>query len=579
MTKLMYSLKFLFALLFLGLIASTPLVAQTSSPRHSDPAWQVSYWANDQLAGTPVLQGLDVDLDHNWGFGSPDALVPNDHFSGRWLRYIDITPGNYRFTVSSDDGVRVWLDGEILVDEWVDQPLRTYIVYKDVSAGHHEIKVEYYEKTEKAILQVGWERVGDGGSITEWRGEYFNNTSLSGQPVLMRNDQAIDFAWGSGSPKPGMVASDNFSVRWTRNLELAAGNYRFSVTVDDGVRLFVNGHLLIDAWKDQPAHTYSGTIYLPGGQTRVQMEYYERTELATAKLWWNTASPVTLADYRNALFGIRLKYPSTWSLVPGYGDITHEKYAGVDGYFILDGAGEPGTSIDVIVRNLVEHVLQPFGTNPTVEMLAIAGQPARLILPSAGQSSGMNGQTALIVSLPRPAQIGTHQVPYLILYMDMDHSRSIADSLVFETTPPPTSDSVIVDETDSGFLRGGTASGWGQASAGYNGHVYWTQNNQRALAGYNWGRWLPTLSPGRYEVYVYIPSTHASTRQARYWISHQGGFTLKVVNQSNYWDQWVSLGTYTFAGTSRDYVSLADVTYEPYLLRDVAWDAVKWVAR
>lgn len=76
-----------------------------------------------------------------------------------------------------------------------------------------------------------------------------------------------------------------------------------------------------------------------------------------------------------------------------------------------------------------------------------------------------------------------------------------------------------------------------------------------------------------------IPSKHASTRQARYWVSHVGGYTLKVINQSAYWDQWVSLGTYRFAGTDQDFLSLADVTYEPYLARDVAWDAVKWVAR
>jgi hypothetical protein len=55
--------------------------------------------------------------------------------------------------------------------------------------------------------------------------------------------------------------------------------------------------------------------------------------------------------------------------------------------------------------------------------------------------------------------------------------------------------------------------------------------------------------------------------------------TLKIVNQSAYSDQWVSLGTYRFQGNSNDYVSLADVTFEPYLSRLIAFDAVKWVPR
>ena len=56
-------------------------------------------------------------------------------------------------------------------------------------------------------------------------------------------------------------------------------------------------------------------------------------------------------------------------------------------------------------------------------------------------------------------------------------------------------------------------------------------------------------------------------------------FSLRVVDQLAYSNEWVSLGTYTFLGDGSDYVSLADVTYEPYLSREVGFDAVKWVAR
>jgi hypothetical protein len=53
----------------------------------------------------------------------------------------------------------------------------------------------------------------------------------------------------------------------------------------------------------------------------------------------------------------------------------------------------------------------------------------------------------------------------------------------------------------------------------------------------------------------------------------------RIVNQSAYSNQWVSLGTYRFQGNRNDCVSLADVTYEPYLSRLIAFDAAKWVSR
>ena len=87
------------------------------------------------------------------------------------------------------------------------------------------------------------------------------------------------------------------------------------------------------------------------------------------------------------------------------------------------------------------------------------------------------------------------------------------------------------------------------------------------------------MQAATYEVFVYIPQNHATTGNARYWISHTGGFTLREVNQSLYSGQWVSLGTYIFSGTTEDYISLSDVTYETYLSHKVAWDAIKWEKR
>jgi len=112
---------------------------------------------------------------------------------------------------------------------------------------------------------------------------------------------------------------------------------------------------------------------------------------------------------------------------------------------------------------------------------------------------------------------------------------------------------------------------------GYGADLTWTRNNEQRRSGYNWARWQPELAPGRYEVFVYIPRQYATTRQARYWVSHWGGYTMRIVDQSANAGHWVSLGSYMFRGTSMDHVSLSDVTYEPYLSTLIGFDAVKWV--
>ena len=216
---------------------------------------------------------------------------------------------------------------------------------------------------------------------------------------------------------------------------LTSGLYRFTTTTDDGVRLWVNDHLIIDKWQDQAARSYSGTI-LVSGDVPIKMEYYENGGVASARLTWTR----------------------------------------------LDDA-------------------------------------------------------------------------------------------------PPATGEVIVDDGDLGFVKGGLSTAWHQEDDGYGGSLMWTRNNDRVRPNYNWGRWYPDLKPGDYEVYVYIPLPRSSTSNARYWVAHSGGYTLRQVNQAANRGQWVSLGTYRFWGTRSDYISLSDVTYEPYLWRQIAWDAVKWVPR
>lgn len=119
----------------------------------------------------------------------------------------------------------------------------------------------------------------------QFRAEYFNNTWLGGEPVLVSCEPAPNHDWGEGSPAPGVVA-DQFSVRWTGRLSLDYGTYRFTARADDGVLVYVDGSRIIDAWRDQGPTTYSGFIFLFKGRHQVVMEYYENGGGAEAQLDW-----------------------------------------------------------------------------------------------------------------------------------------------------------------------------------------------------------------------------------------------------------------------------------------------------
>jgi hypothetical protein len=268
----------------------TALAQGPVQPEYSDPTWSAYYYDNRQLDGEPVVIRNEEQINHNWQTASPDPLVPTDGFSARWLRSVSVSAGTYRFTITSDDGVRVWIDDTLILDEWNDHAPQTFFVDHYMDTGEHLITVEYYENTGLAVMQLSWTLASQAGG--RWRGSYYNNTALRGLPVLVRNDAAIDFDWDTSSPDPGVINSDFFSASWTREVDVAAGLYEFEVTTDDGARLWVNGELLIDAWFDQAATTYTADTFVPEGTMTIRMEYYEHTGYAVAQLSWSSAEAV-----------------------------------------------------------------------------------------------------------------------------------------------------------------------------------------------------------------------------------------------------------------------------------------------
>lgn len=122
---------------------------------------------------------------------------------------------------------------------------------------------------------------------TGLKGEYFDNADFTNLK-LTRTDAQVNFDWGTGSPDVS-IGADTFSVRWSGQLLVPeTGTYMFSTLNSDGVRLYINGVLMIDDFVDQTTSWKdSASIQLTAGQmVDIQLEYYENTGSAVAKLKW-----------------------------------------------------------------------------------------------------------------------------------------------------------------------------------------------------------------------------------------------------------------------------------------------------
>jgi hypothetical protein len=559
-------------LLFSFVLLATPAAA---SPALDTNVWSGEYYNNTTLAGPPVLLRGDPNLDFFWPENASPApgVVNTNNYSVRWTRLINFTGnGNWVFTTVNDDGMRVWVDDVITMDAWYDQGPTTHIGTIYLSAGWHLVKVEYYNRAMAGTARVSWSLEG---SFTDWKGEYFDNQSLSGSPTLTRNDANINFNWGAGSPDPS-IPVDHFSVRWTRTLYFSGGTWRFTTASDDGVRLWIDGSLLIDKWFDQSYTAYTADIVLGAGNHTVRLEYYDSLVAAAVALAYGQVTNTVPTPTPVTTYGV-------W-----HGQYFNNPWLAGPVAFIRDdpslhfdwGTGSPAPNIPVDNFSVKWDSTQWLPITGNYTVLVSSDDGVRVWIDGALVIDAWYDHSPTLFSTVRYLGAGAHNVH--VEYYEHTVTAMVGVDLLPGTPPPPPppSGDVIVDDRATGWQSGGSATGWLNTPNGYGGHAFWTFNNAYTAPYYNWARWYPPLArAGYYEVFAYIPPNTATTINARYWVYHNSRYDLAPRAQVFYSNQWMSLGTYYFNAQGGENVSLADVTYECYLCRTLAYDAIKFSPR
>ena len=252
------------------------------------------YFHNDDFTG---LADTRVEpISHNWATTSPGAGIDADTFSVRWTGQVQPAYSQqYIFTTVSDEAVRVWVDGQLIIDDWA--PHSTHIANGIITlqAGQlYDICVDYREGVGAARMELFWssnsqvyQSVPSSRLYASPAGLLGNYSDSSGH-TNRQIDAAIDFNWGTAAP-PGLT-TDHFQATWTGRLQANYSElYQFATTSDDGVRLWIGGELVIDNWTTHSVTQDIGAKWLEAGKWYdIKLEYFEETGAAQVNLKWSS---------------------------------------------------------------------------------------------------------------------------------------------------------------------------------------------------------------------------------------------------------------------------------------------------
>ena len=214
-------------------------------------------------------------------------------------------------------------------------------------------------------------------------GIYFNTPDCTGEFFKTRYDSTIDFDWGQSAPFPEMN-SNGFSVRWAGRVVVPnSEHYTFHTVTDDGVRLWINNKLIIDAWKDEFLNLAAAPLLLIGGQTNeIQMEMFDARDRAVARLFWSSpTTPRAIIPNERLLPAANVPFQTT--------PATKSKYS--PGVLLVNGSLLPGT-----ISSADRSSVRVTGIDNSVSRV----QVARLMFQAIGEqqeSALQRGRTGVLL--------------------------------------------------------------------------------------------------------------------------------------------------------------------------------------
>lgn len=341
------------------------LFPMITAQAQSSVVWDVSYYNNIYLLGEATHTTQTTNVSFDWGADSPVPGVINaDGFSARFVSRPTFAAGTYRFFARADDKIRVSVNFQTVVTTFGTDNVGD-VVYADVTlpAGVHQIQVDYREEAGDAFAFVTWENANTNPQSPNfpavartivtpidmggWTAQYYGNATLGGLPTAILSEPELKHDWGEAAPLPS-VPADNFSARWTASPTLASDTYQLIVRADDGVRVMVDGQMVVNRWGGvSVGETTTHDLSLSAGVHNFTVEYYELTS--------NAFVEVTLATVEETTEAVVISPTINAPLVtdPNAPQVSPPAYTNANATitaYRLNVRQEPTTNADVLVK-------------------------------------------------------------------------------------------------------------------------------------------------------------------------------------------------------------------------------------
>ncbi|MDB5272802.1 MAG: Ricin lectin [Chitinophagaceae bacterium] len=198
---------------------------------------------------TPVYNRVDANINVDWGNGSPNAAVNADQFSARWSGQIQPKYSeNYTFHLNTDNGRRLWINGQLIIDKWIDDWGIDYTGTIALVAGQkYDIKLEYFENYGGANAKFEWESTSQSREVVPQSQLYSNplptvsisspsnNATLNAGTITISanasdNGSVSKVEFYNGAALLGTSTASPYSYSWTG---VAAGSYNLTARATD----------------------------------------------------------------------------------------------------------------------------------------------------------------------------------------------------------------------------------------------------------------------------------------------------------------------------------------------------------
>ncbi|MDP3954420.1 MAG: PA14 domain-containing protein, partial [bacterium] len=155
------------------------------------------YYGNKNLGNLRYTRTDSYPLNFDWGLGSPGSPLGTDNFSVKWRGNFPFETANYEFSITVDDGARLYIDGQLVIDRWFDQAATTYKAVRSMTSGNHIIELEYFETKGRAVAKMSWVKVGTSTDTTP--------PVISGVGASSITPWAASINWNTNEPSDGQV--------------------------------------------------------------------------------------------------------------------------------------------------------------------------------------------------------------------------------------------------------------------------------------------------------------------------------------------------------------------------------------